>query len=130
QLLAVCGWWYSQRVPRLRTAVAGVATARSTARLPWLSPYLPGLQRTALAVGGVFVAIQLIPYGRSHTNFAVAPPSAGPVLGVTNQYCPRTFAPGSESNMSLGAFRTQVAGMLGNLDSAQQALAASDALTL
>jgi len=129
-LLAVGGWWYSQRVPRLPTAVAGVPVARSATRLPWLSPYLPGVRRTALAVGGVFVAIQLIPYGRSHTNFAVAPPSAGPVLGVTDRYCPRTFAPGAESTMSLGAFRTQVTGMLGDLDSAQQALAANDALTL
>jgi mono/diheme cytochrome c family protein len=129
-LLAVGGWWYSQRVPRLPVGLAGASVARSVEHPPWLSAYLPRLRTAAFAVGGVFLAIQVIPYGRSHTNFTVAPPSGGLVPGVADQYCPRTFAPGTESSMSLGVFRGQVTGMLGSLDGAQQALAANDAITL
>jgi Haem-binding domain len=70
--------------------------------------------------------VQLVPYGRGHTNFAVAAPAAGPVLSVADQYCPKTFAPGTESAMNLGAFRTQVNGMAASLDAAIQALAVGD----
>ena len=129
-LLAIAGWWYSQRVPPLPGGMLAASARHSAGRLPWLAPYLPRLQAAAAALGGVFVLIQLVPYGRSHTNFAVAPPSVGPVLRVADQYCPRTFAPGTESVMSLGALRAQVNSMAASLDGALQALARADASAL
>jgi hypothetical protein len=84
------------------------------------------VRAAAIGVGGAFVAIQLIPFGRSHTNFTVAPPSSGAVLMVADQFCPRAFAPGTESRMSLGTLRTQLGGMVGNLDAALRSLAAGD----
>jgi hypothetical protein len=71
--------------------------------------------------------LQLVPYGRNHTNFAVAAPTSGPLLTVVDQYCPKTFAPGTESSMSLGAFHSQVNSMAASLDAAVQALAVADA---
>jgi hypothetical protein len=126
-VLAVAGWWSAQRAPSLPLAFVSATARQRPARWPWLSPYLPCLRTAALGVGGAFLALQLIPYGRSHTNFAVAPPSSGAVLTVADQYCPRTFAPGTESTMTLGTLRTHLGGMIGNLDAALQSLASSDA---
>ena len=129
-LLAVGGWWYSQRAPRLPGGMTG-ATARPYAGpLPWLVPHLPRVRTGALVVGGALVVMQLVPYGRGHTNFGVAPPSSGPVLTVAGRYCPTTFAPGAESAMSLGAFRAQITGMAANLDAALQAVTRGDVGTL
>src|SRR5437660_7537310 len=125
-LLALGGWWYSQRVPSLPGGRTSARTRRYTGSLPWLVPHLPRLRTALLAVGGGLLVIQLVPYGRSHTNFAVAPPSAGPVLSVLDQYCPKTFAPGTESAMSLGALRNQVNGMSASLDAAVQGLGRGD----
>jgi ABC-2 type transport system permease protein len=129
-LLAIAGWWCSQRVPALPGGMAPASARHYASSLPWLAPYLPWLQAAAAALGGVFVLMQLVPYGRNHTNFAVAPPSSGPVLSVADQHCPRTFAPGTESAMSLGVFRTQVNSMAASLDGAMQAVARGDASTL
>src|SRR5439155_3452919 len=65
-------------------------------------------------------------YGRSHTNFVVAPPSSGPVFKVVDRFCPRSFAPGAESTVTLGTFRGQLTAMLSSLDAASRALAAND----
>src|SRR5437868_7997228 len=129
-LLALGGWWYSQRIPSLPGGMTSARARRYTGSLPWLVPHLPRLRTAVLAVGGVFLVIQLVPYGRSHTNFAVAPPSAGPVSSVVDQYCPKTFAPGTESAMSLGALRTQVNGMSVSLDATAQGLARGDVTTV
>jgi hypothetical protein len=71
----------------------------------------------------------LVPYGRSHTNLLAAAPSAGPAVAAAAQNCPSTFAPGTQSTMTLGAFRTQVTGMLGGLDASARAFVAGDVQT-
>jgi hypothetical protein len=69
----------------------------------------------------------LVPYGRSHTNLLAAAPSDGPAVAAAAQNCPSTFAPGTQSSMTLGAFRTQATGMLGGLDASARAFTAGDA---
>jgi len=126
-LLALAGWWYTQRAPSVPPELVAVSEPRRLARWPWLSPYIPVVRTTAMGAGSVLLAMQLIPYGRSHTNFVVAPPPSPTVAAVAPQYCPTTFAPGTESVMTLGALRAQVGSLLASLDGAQHAAAANDA---
>lgn len=128
-LLAIAGWWYCQRAPSVPLG-AGATLPVEPGRLGWLAPYLAMLRPVALATGAVFVAIQLVPYGRSHTNLVVGGVSSGPAAGVAAQNCPTTFAPGSQSTMTLGAFRTQLTGMLTGLDGVLQGLALNDGQAL
>ena len=116
-VMAIAGWWYCQRAPSVPLGVGGTPVPQVT-RLSWL-------RRVGLATGAAFFAIQLVPYGRSHTNLLVAAPTSGPVLAAAAQNCPTTFPPGTESALTLGAFRTQVAGMLNGLDSVIGGLAAN-----
>ncbi|HEY1293826.1 MAG TPA: heme-binding domain-containing protein [Chloroflexota bacterium] len=122
-LLAVAGWWYFQQPPEVPGSVR-VARVQLRSRWPWLAPYLPALRRTALLVGAGFVAIQFVPYGRGHTNVSLSP--APPTGAAAAQWCPTTFAPGTESSMTLGAFRQQVGGMQSTLDGALGALASGN----
>jgi ABC-2 type transport system permease protein len=126
-LLAILGWWYFQQPPTIPGSIR-VSPALVRSRWPWLVPYIPTLRRIALVVGAVFVAIQFVPYGRDHNGISVGE-STRPVAAAA-QWCPTSFAPGTESVMSLGIFRTQVRGMLGNLDAALGAVSTGDAFTV
>jgi ABC-type transport system involved in multi-copper enzyme maturation permease subunit len=109
-LLALAGWWYFQQPPALPGSV------RSTWRTP----------QSAVALGVAVVAIQLVPYGRSHTNITVSASPSAPA-GALAQWCPSMFAPGTESTMTLGAFRQQIGAMQANLDASLAGLASSNA---
>jgi ABC-type transport system involved in multi-copper enzyme maturation permease subunit/mono/diheme cytochrome c family protein len=118
-LLAIAGWWYFQQPPHVPGSIrASRSDVRS--RWPWLEPRLPAIRRVAIIAGvGLFV-IQFVPYGRSHTNIQVAAASAPTALAA--QWCPTSFAPGTESTMTLGAFRQQIGGMQSQLDTALASL--------
>ena len=126
-LLAISAWWYFQQPPALPGSIRA-SRDEVQRRWPWLAPHIPTLRRVALGVGVASVAIQLIPYGRNHTSISVGQ-SIGPVTSAA-QWCPNAFAPGAESTMRLGPFRSQVGGMLGNLDGALGAASSSNATTV
>jgi ABC-2 type transport system permease protein len=128
-VLAIAGWWYCQRAPSAPLAAGRVATGQETRSARWFSPYVATLRPVALATGVVFVAIQLVPYGRGHTNLLAAAPSAGPAVAAAAQNCPSAFAPGTQSSTTLGALRTQATGVLGGLDGAARSFAAGDVQT-
>jgi ABC-2 type transport system permease protein len=118
-LLAIAGWWYFQQPP----AVPGsVRVDREPVRKGWL--YAPALRRGAIGLGFALVVVQFVPYGRDHTSIAVAPLDPAPSLAA--QWCPTTFVPGTESTMSMGAFRAQIGGMQTGLDATLGALASRD----
>jgi ABC-2 type transport system permease protein len=122
-LLALAGWWYFQQPPQVPGSVRA-PRVQVGSRWPWLAPFTPALRPTAIVAGLGFAAIQFVPYGRSHTNINVVAP-AQPVAAAA-QWCPTTFAPGTESAMTLGAFRQQISGMQANLDSALGSLASGN----
>ena len=76
------GWWYCQRAPSVPLTAGRRATEQETRSRWWFSPYVSTLRPVALATGVAFVAIQLVPYGRSHTNLLAAAPSGGPALAA------------------------------------------------
>jgi ABC-2 type transport system permease protein len=115
--MIVGAWWYNQRPPALPSAVGGPRRARWPALVPYLAP----TRRLVVTVGLVFVAVQLVPYGRDHTTILAAPPPSG-----SAPPCPTTFAPGSGSTMRLGTLRTHVGNMDTRLGQARSALAAGD----
>jgi ABC-type transport system involved in multi-copper enzyme maturation permease subunit/mono/diheme cytochrome c family protein len=126
-LLAVAGWWYFQQPPQLPGSIRA-PRAQVRSRWPWLDPYVPALRRTAIGLSiGLFV-IQFVPYGRSHNTIQVAPTPLP--AGLAGQWCPTSFAPGSESTMTLGAFRQQIGGMQTTLDSVLGSLGAADSASL
>jgi hypothetical protein len=125
--LAIMGWWYFQQPPGLPGSI-GAPSQQARRRWPWLAPYVPALRRVGLVAGAVVVAIQLIPFGRDHTSISVGQ-STRPVAAAA-QWCPTTFAPGTESAMKLGTLRAQVGGLLGNLDAALRAVRAGDPSTV
>ncbi len=122
-LLALAGWWYFQQAPAV-PGVVRVERLEVRRRWPRLTPYIPALRRTAIVLGAGFVVIQFVPYGRDHANVSL---SAGPPTGVGSaQWCPTTFAPSTESSMTLGTLRQQVGGMQSTLDASLGALAAAN----
>jgi ABC-type transport system involved in multi-copper enzyme maturation permease subunit len=126
-LLAVAGWWYFQQPPHVPGSIRA-PSGRVRGRWPWLDPYVPALRRTAIGLSiGLFV-IQFVPYGRSHNTIQVTPTSLP--AGLATQWCPTSFAPGSESTMSLGAFRQQIGGMQTTLDAALSSLSAGNSPAL
>ena len=122
-LLAIGAWWYFQQPPTLPGSVR-VERAPVRSRWPWLSPYIPALRRGAIGIGAALVIAQFVPYGRDHTSITVTPQTQ--TTGVAAQWCPTLFPPGTESSMSMGAFRAQVGGMQAGLDGALGALAAGN----
>jgi ABC-type transport system involved in multi-copper enzyme maturation permease subunit len=118
-VLAILGWWYFQQPPNLPGSVR-MQRQIVRSRWPWLDPYIPALRRGGIVLGVAFVAAQFVPYGRGHTNIGVAAPAQP--LAVASQFCPSSFPPGTESTMTLGAFRQQVGGMQSNLDAALNGL--------
>jgi ABC-2 type transport system permease protein len=126
-LLAIAGWWYFQQPPEVPGSVrAKEPVLRS--RWPWLRPYIPALRTSALVVGGVLVAAQVIPYGRDHTNINVA--ASRPSVASVGEWCPPTFTDATQSQMRLGAFRQQVGNLQSTLGTALAALAGGDAGSL
>jgi len=123
-LLALAGWWYFQQPPEVPGSVRTTTRVQLRGRWPGLTPYLPALRRTALLIGAGFVATQFVPYGRGHTNVNLSPAPPTGVAGA--EWCPTTFAPSTESSMTLGAFRQQVGGMVSTLDAALGALASGN----
>jgi ABC-2 type transport system permease protein len=122
-LLAVAAWWYFQQPPAVPGSVR-VERAPVRSRWPWLEPHVPALRSGAIIFGAAFVLAQFVPYGRDHSNIAVAP--LEPASNLAAQWCPTTFAPGTESTMSMGAFRAQVAGIQAGLNTALSALSTGD----
>jgi hypothetical protein len=120
-ITAVLAWWYFQQPPAIPGSVR-LERVQTRSRWPWLEPYIPALRRGAIVVGLGFVVAQFVPYGRDHTNInaaAVATPLAA-------QWCPTSFPPGTQSTMTMGAFRQQVGAMQTTLDTALGSLAARD----
>jgi ABC-2 type transport system permease protein len=113
-VLAVVGWWANQQAPRAAESVSGVRVKR------WglLEPYMPTLQRVVVFGGGALVLLQVVPYGRDHSNISVA---AQPL--VFAQSC-RDVITGVDSPMTLGQLRGHVNGMNAGLTAA---LASADA---
>ena len=96
------GWWSGQRPPLLPRAVGQAGEAQPD--IPrGLTRFGPIVRRAAVAAGIGIVVIQLIPYGRNHGNLQVAPIPSGSAALAAGQLCPATFAPGTESTMTLGA---------------------------
>jgi ABC-type transport system involved in multi-copper enzyme maturation permease subunit/mono/diheme cytochrome c family protein len=123
-LLAIAGWWYFQQPPEVPGSMRA-ARQPVRSRWPWLEPYVPALRRGAVVLGvGLFV-VQFVPYGRDHNTIQVSPPTSPSAMDA--QWCPASFAPGTESAMPLGAFRQQVGGMQTLLDSALGSLSSGNA---
>jgi ABC-2 type transport system permease protein len=116
--LAVVGWWFNQRAPTVPESAGG---APRVDRWPWLRPYLPRLKNAALWGGAGLVVLQLVPYGRDHTNLTVGQPTAAAAAS-----CQTVFPPGSESAMRLSDFKSRLGSMLGGLNATQASLAAND----
>jgi mono/diheme cytochrome c family protein len=126
-LLAIGGWWYFQQPPKVPGSLRAPRPAVRS-RWPWLEPYVPALRRTAVVLGvGLFV-VQFVPYGRSHNTIQVS--ATAPPAAIDSQWCPASFAPGTESTLPLGAFRQQVGGMQTLLDSALGSLNSGNAAAL
>lgn len=122
-ILAIVAWWYFQQPPKLPGSIRA-PRAQMRSRWPWLDPHIPALRRTAIGLGlGLFV-IQFVPYGRGHTNIHVAPVPVP--YGLASQWCPTSFGPGTESTMTLGAFRQQIAGMQSTLDASVGSLSSGN----
>ena len=122
-LLALAGWWYCQQPPDVPGSVRA-PRAQLRNRWPWLSPHVPAMRRTAIAFGAALVAIQLVPYGRDHTNVGLT--AAPPAGAAAAQWCPTSFAPGAESSMTLGAFQQQIGSMQSSVDGALGALSVAN----
>src|SRR6185436_16827685 len=85
-----------------------------------------GRARSAAVIGLGVLAIQLVPYGRSHTNITVGASTRPVAATAAAQWCPTVFAPGSESTMSLGTFSQRLTAIQANLDSALANVAAAN----
>jgi mono/diheme cytochrome c family protein len=116
--LAVVGWWFNQRAPAVPESAGGTPTAE---RWPWLRAHVPRLRRIALWGGATLLVLQLVPYGRDHTNLTVSQPSAAAAAS-----CQTIFPPGGESAMRLSDFRARLGAMLASLNATQAGLAAND----
>jgi ABC-2 type transport system permease protein len=119
--LAVFGWWFNQRAPALPDSVGGPPRV---ARWPWLRPYLPRLRRAAAWAGAGLLVLQLVPYGRDHTNLTVSQPSVAAAAS-----CQTIFPPGGESPKRLSDFKAQLGVMNTSLNAAQAGLAVNDLAT-
>ena len=118
-MLAVGAWWYFQQPPAIPGSVRVEPTAVRS-RWPWLAPVRQG----GIVLGAALVLAQFIPYGRGHNSITVA--GVNDTSGLVAQWCPSTFAPGTQSSMTMGAFRQQLGGLQGGLDAALGALARGD----
>ncbi|HEV7663851.1 MAG TPA: heme-binding domain-containing protein [Chloroflexota bacterium] len=118
-ILAVVGWWANQQAPAAAGAVSGLRVKR------WgpLEPYMPALQKAVVLGGGALVLLQVVPYGRDHSNITVA---AMPSALV--QSCRDVIATtGIDSPMTLGQLRGHVNSMSVGLSSA---VATADATSM
>jgi ABC-2 type transport system permease protein len=107
-LLALLGWWFSQKPPALPTQLRSIQTH---ARFEWL--------RRAVVIGGAcVVVIQFVPYGRDHAAIPVTAPATPLEAG---HWCSA-----NSSSMTLGALKQQVSAMLTQLDAAVSGLDAGD----
>jgi ABC-2 type transport system permease protein len=120
-VLAVAGWWYNQRAPDVPDSAGGPPRVE---RWPWLRPVATSVRPIALWGGAGLLVLQLVPYGRDHTNLTVSQPT--PAAAAS---CQTIFPPGGESAMRLIDFKTRLGAMIASLNAAQQGLVTNDLAT-